>query len=161
VHDHPGRALDERLDHDGGDALAMRLQQPPHAGGVTGLGGMGLEQQLAERRVEEVDPADRHRADRVAVVGVAQADELGPLRLAAQLPVLVGHLDRDLGRGRAVVGVEHPLQPGRSDRDEPRRQLGRAGVREAEHRRVRDAVELGLHRRVDRRVSVPVDGAPE
>ena len=150
VHDHPRRALHQRLDDDRRDALAVRLEQPAHVGGVARLGVVGLEQQLAERRVEEVDPADRDRADRVAVVGVAQADELGALRLAAQLPVLVGHLHRDLGGGRAVVGVEDALQPGRRDRHEARRQLRRAGMREAEHRRVRDAVELRLHRGVDR-----------
>ena len=79
VHEHPGRALDERLDDHRGDPLAVRLEQPPHVGRVAGLGVVGLEQQPPERGVEQVDAADRHRADRVAVVGVAQADELGPL----------------------------------------------------------------------------------
>ena len=150
MHDHAGRALHQRLHDHGRDALAVRLQQPPHAGGVARLGLVGGEEQRAEALVEEVDAADGDRADRVAVVGVAQADELRPLRLAAQLPVLVGHLHGHLGRGRAVVGVEDAAQPARRDLDQPRRELGRARVREAEHRRVRHAVELRADGGVDR-----------
>ena len=39
------------------------------SGGVAGLGLERVEQERAVDRVEEVDAADRHRADRVAVVG--------------------------------------------------------------------------------------------
>ena len=61
---------------------------------------------------------------------------------ALLLPVLERHLQRDLDRGRAGVGVEDAGQAGRARLDEPRRELGRRRVREPEHRRVRDAVEL-------------------
>ena len=111
--------------------------------------------------MEELDPAHRHRADRVPVVGVAQADEPGALRRPHVLLVLVGHLHGDLGGRRAVVGEEHPLQAGRCDLHQPARQLSRSGVGEAEHRGVRDPVELGAHRGVDARVTVTVDGAPQ
>ena len=131
--------------------------------GVAGLGGVGLEQQRPVGGVEEVDAADRDRADRVAVVGLAEADEGGApgVLAAALLLVLEGHLQGDLGRGRAGVGVEDARRPGRGDRDQARRQLGGAGVGEAEHGRVGDAVELLADGRVDRRVAVAVDVAPE
>ena len=66
--------------------------------------------------MEEVDAADRDRAQRVAVVGVAQGDERGaPRRAAAALvPVLERHLQRDLGRGRARVRVEDAAQARRA-----------------------------------------------
>ena len=106
-------------------------------------------------------PADGDRADRVAVVGVAQRDEAAALGPAAVAPVLKGHLQRDLRRGRAVVGVEDAAQAGRRDLDEPLRELDRRRVREAEHRRVRDLLELRAHGTVDRRMGVPVDVAPQ
>jgi hypothetical protein len=98
VHQHPRGALHERLhDHRGDLALVVR-QQPVHAGGVAGLGLQRVEQQRPVGGVEQVDPADRHGADRVAVVGHPQRDELRPL-LAALAPVLERHLERDLGGG--------------------------------------------------------------
>ena len=80
---------------------------------------------------------------------------------AALLLELERHLQRDLGRGRARVGVEDPAQPGRRDLDQPRRQLRRPGVGEAEHRRVRHPVELVADGPVDLRVAMAVDVAPE
>ena len=82
-------------------------------------------------------------------------------RLPALGPPLKGHLERDLDRGRAAVGVEDAVQaPGR-DRHQALGELDRRRVREAEHRRVRDPVELVADRRVDRRVAVAVDVAPQ
>jgi hypothetical protein len=83
------------------------------------------------------------------------------LRLARQPPPLEGHLQGDLGRRRAVVGVEDPRETIRRDVDEPARQLDRGAMREAEHGRVGDAVELVMDRRVDGVVAVPVDVAPQ
>ena len=122
-----------------------------------------LEQQRAEGRVEELHAADRDRADRVAVVGVLEADERGPPHVlaAAVLPVLERHLQRDLDGGRARVRVEDAAEPGGRDLDQPRGELGGAGVGEAEHRRVGDAVELVADRLVDQRVAVAVDVAPQ
>ena len=99
---------------------------------VAGRRPVGLEQQRAEGRVEEVDAADRDRADRVAVVGVLEADERAPAHVlaAALLPVLERHLQRDLDRGRAGVRVEDPVQPRRGELDQARGQLGGAGVGE-------------------------------
>ena len=73
-----------------------------------------------------------------------QTNEVLPDVLAAALlPVLEGHLQRDLDRGRAGVRVEDAGQPGRRDLDQAAGQLGGAGMGEAEHRRVRDAVRAG------------------
>ena len=52
-------------------------KQTLHVRSVAGLGLERLEQQRLVDRVKEVDAADRHRADRVAVVGHPQRDELG------------------------------------------------------------------------------------
>ncbi len=153
-------ALHERLDDDRRDVPGVLAQQRRHVLAVAGLGLPGLEQQRAEVRVEEVDAADRDRADRVAVVAVAQADEAGA-RLAAMAPILKGHLQRDLGRRRAVVGEEHAGQAGRRDVDELLRELDCGRVRQAEHRRVRDALELRANRGVDHRMRVAVDRAPQ
>ena len=53
------------------------------------------------------------------------------------------------------------MRPVGRDRDQPLGELDRGLMGEAEHRRVRDALELRVDRRVDRRMPVPVDVAPE
>ncbi len=132
-------------------------------GGVARLRRVGMEEQRPVGGVEEVDAADRDRADRVAVVGVAQVHERGPPRVlpTALLLELEGHLQRDLGRGRARLRVEDAREPRRRELDQLRRQLGGARVGEAEHGRVGDAVELFAQRRVDAGVAMPVDVAPQ
>jgi hypothetical protein len=113
--------------------------------------------------VEEVDAADRDRADRVAVVGLVQVDEGGAAGVLppALLLVLEGHLQRDLDRGRARLRVEDAAQALRGEVDEAIGQLDRPRVREAEHGRVRNLLQLGPHRRVDPCVPVPVHVAPQ
>ena len=120
-----------------------------------------VEQQRPVEAVEELDPADRHRADRVAVVAVAQAHEARAPPLALLVPPLVGHLQRDLARRRPAVGVEDAPQAVRREIDEALGEADRGRVREPEHRRVGDVVELVLDGQVDRRVAVAVDGAPQ
>ena len=111
--------------------------------------------------MEEVDAADRDRADRVAVIGHAQAHESRALLLALVAPPLEGHLEGDLGGGGPVVGEEHAAQAGRGEDDKPLRELDRGRMGEPQERRVGDAVELGAHGGVDRRVAVAVDVAPQ
>ena len=161
--EHPGGALDQRLDDHRGDLLLVDREDPRQVGGVAGLGRVRLEEQRPVGGVEEVDAADRDRADRVAVVGVAQVDEGGAADVlaAALLLVLEGHLQRDLGRGRARVRVEDPREAGGRDLDQAGGELGGAGVGEAEHGRVGDPPELFADGGVDRRVAMPVDVAPE
>ena len=61
----------------------------------------------------------------------------------------------------AAVGVEHAPQSRRRDRDQPLGELDRRRVREAEHRRVGDPVQLRADRVVDRGMAMAVDVAPQ
>ena len=142
--EHPGGALDQRLDDHRGDLLFVDGEDAGEVAGVARLGGVALEEQRPVGGVEEVDAADRDRADRVAVVGVAEVDEGGApgVLAAALLLVLEGHLQRDLGRGRARVRVEDAREAGRRDLDQAARPARRRRVGEAEHRRVGDLAEL-------------------
>ena len=162
-HPDPRRSLDERLDDHRRDLAVVEVEHALELGGVTGGDVVRVEEQRPVRGVEEVDPADRDGPHGVPVVGVAQADVRGALgRLAALLlPVLEGHLERDLGRRRPGVRVEDPVESRRRDLDQPRRELGGGAVGEAQHRRVGDAVELVADRLVDPGVPVAVDVAPE
>src|SRR3954465_14762981 len=69
-----------------------------------------VEEERLEDLVEEVHPADADCAERVAVVRLAQRDELRLLRLAPQLPVLEGNLQRHFDRGGAGVRIEDLVQ---------------------------------------------------
>ena len=88
-----------------------------------------VEEERLEDPVEELDAADRDRADGVAVVAAAERHELGARGVAAELVVLERHLERDLHRGRAGVGEE--------DAGEARR----AGARTSSSAHSIDAVE--------------------
>src|SRR3954468_17633763 len=125
-----------------------------------------VEEERLEDLVEEVHPADADRAERVAVVRLAQRDELRLLRLAPQLPVLEGDLQRHFDRGGARVRIEDLVQDRLSlelgsPPDELRGELDGRRRGEAEERRVRDVFELELHRGVDLRLAVPVDVHPQ
>ena len=74
--------------------------------GVARRGRRSPRTAAAGRAVEQRDAADRDRADRVAVVAHLQADELGALLARRAGAPLERHLQRDLVRRRAVVGVE-------------------------------------------------------
>src|SRR6266511_753749 len=91
----------------------------------------------------------------------AKSVPVRPYRVAAQLVMLVRHLERDLHRGRARVGEEDAGEPAR---DEPRELLGAldgGGRGEAEQGRVGDPPELRADGLVDLRDAVAVDVAPE
>ena len=127
LHADPGGALDQRLDDHRRDLARVQLEHPLELPRVAGRDAVGLEQQRPVGAVEEVDAADRDRAQRVAVVGALEGDEAGPpaaLALAL-VPVLKRHLERDLDRGRPGLGVEDALEPGRRDLDQARRRAPR------------------------------------
>ena len=178
MHPHAGRTLHERLDDQRREPVAVRAQLAPRLVERSGAGvvlahavapaeqmrwrqAQDVEQQRAVEAVEGLAVTDRHRADGVAVVGLDQRREARALRLAAQLAGLERDLERDLDGGRTGVGVEHARQAGRRHLYQPRRQLGGGRVREAEHGRVRDPVELRAHGGVDGRVAVAVHVAPQ
>src|SRR5581483_10100206 len=93
-----------------GDTVAMARQELVHVICVSRPRMPCVEQQWPVQGMEHVYPADGHSAERVAVVGVLEADETGALRLVALGPPLKGHLERYLDRGRSAVRVEHPAQ---------------------------------------------------
>ena len=184
VHDHSGRALDERLDHDRRDLVAPAVddrlrrhrrcvEAVPRAGrpaiDVRCRHAQAVEEERAEDLVEEIHPADADRAERVAVVRLGERDEPGLARLAALAPMLERHFQSHLDRGRAAVGIEDLGQSGfvrrqavsRRAPDQFRRQLDRRRRREAEERRVRDVLELQLDRAVDLAPVMPVDVHPQ
>ena len=55
----------------------VRAEDPRDVVGVARLGGVAGDEQRPEGRVEQVDAADPDRADRVAVIGLAEVDEGG------------------------------------------------------------------------------------
>ena len=70
-----------------------------------------IEQQRRIGRVEQPTRADRHRADRIAVIAVFHHQDAGApgsgMRMKAER-----HFQRDFDRGRSAVGKEHPGQVG-------------------------------------------------
>jgi hypothetical protein len=106
--------LDERLEDEGGDLVRtpdkLFFEARERVGAVDGAGwrrdGDALDEERTEHAMEEVDAADANRAERVTVIGLAQAEEALLLRLAAECPVLERLLEGDLDRGGAGVRVE-------------------------------------------------------
>ena len=164
LHEDARRALHQRLHDHRGDLVAVLV-----------------EQRVAGRRRRPARPASARTAAAGRASGRARCRRPTPSRwcrrgscsrrqtnsvappLAALVPVLEGHLQRDLARrsSRCRSRRRGSARRGASV-DEPLGQLDRAGGwREAEHRRVGDPVELVAHRGVDARVAVAVDVAPQ
>jgi len=104
--------------------------------------------------------AHRHRAEGVAVVAAAQADEVLAGWLALRVPVLDGHLHGDLNRYRTGIGKEHRVQRLRCQFDQFFRQANRRFMRQAAEHNVRHGIDLCFQRCVYLRMVVAVDGAP-
>jgi hypothetical protein len=151
--EHAGRPLHEGLEDDGGEPRAVLVHQ---VGGHVERPGVVVPRRPHDpepQRVEDVRPeaagAHRQRADRVAVVGVAEGEVAGPVRVAEVGPVLEGDLDRLLD-GRGAVGGEQEV--GAVDRHDRRQRLGQLDddpVAVAQQRGVGDLVELVPHRLVE------------
>ena len=75
LEEHARRTLHQRLHHDRGDLVLVLCQHLLQRGRVAGGHAVRIEQQRPVHRVEQVDPADRDRTNRVAVVGVLEAHE--------------------------------------------------------------------------------------
>src|SRR3546814_8868343 len=76
-----------------------------------------VEQQGLPRAVVDAALADRHRADRVAVIAMLE-DEDAAARLADVEPIAERHLERDLDAGRARVREEGASERGGGDADQ-------------------------------------------
>ncbi len=180
VHHHAGGGLHQGLDDHGGDPPVFHAEHTLqffqviggqffgwHAGGRAIGVGHGqterLEQQRPEHGVKPLHPADAHAPQRIAVVGVAEGQVAGLFRprLGPLPPILEGHLEGHFhGRG-AVVGEEHVGQPRRRQIDQPPGELDGLGVRRAQVGDVGDAVELPAEGRIQPRVPMAVDIAPQ
>jgi len=178
--DHPSRGLHERLDDERRDLLPAPFEEsgegretlaPARGAPLPERAAVAVERRPLHRPeeegavdlVEEADPPDAHRPERVAVVGVGETDELSfpPPAPAAVLPVLEGELQGDLDRRRAVVGEEDLLDAGRGDPDQPLGELRGRRAPQPQKGRVRDLPELPHNRTVDLPFPVPVDVDPE
>ena len=125
-----------------------------------------VEEQRLEDLVEEIHSADADRADGVAVVRLAERNELRLLRLPAQLPVLEGDLERHLHGGGPGVRIEDLVEDrlsleSRHAAHQLRGELDRRRRGEPEERRVRDVLELQLDGGVDLRLAVAVQVHPQ
>ena len=179
VGEHPRRRLHERLDDDRAHAVALAGEQlarlGEHLGGAVGgrlPGGAdaraahheGVEQDRTVGVVEQVDAADAHGAEGVAVVALGDV-QVERAVLAALRLGLERHLDRGLDRARAVAGVEHAAEPAllrdRSRREQLLGELDAGLVGEAEEGRVVEPAELAADGLVDLRHAVPVHRDPQ
>jgi hypothetical protein len=129
--------------HAVGPAVAIRAR---HFDGVHQQRFVGLGEQ---RHI-----ADRHRRHGLAVVAVGQGDEALLVRLAAIEPVVKAHLQRDFDAGRAVIGVEHPVQALRGHLHQALGQLDHRLVAETGKDHVFELIDLILDALVDARVGV-------
>ena len=144
---HARRTLDQRLDDDGGQLLAVSLNGRARLVGPTRVGVARRpydgEAQRVEHGAEDAAVAERERADAVAVVRIAEREEARAAVDAAVDPVLERDLERLLDRHRAIRGEEEVGVVDRHHRGEGLRQLDDDGVAVAQHGRVGDLAGLG------------------
>ncbi len=143
-------------------ALADRrveLAREPRAVGFGALAGALVAVRVARRDVLHVDQerrelsppprvaADRERAERVAVIALPPRDEDAALRLADLDEILPRHLERGLDRFRAAAHEVGVARAGGRRADEPVGERLRRLGREEARVRVREPVDLRMHRR--------------
>ena len=174
----PRRRLHHRLHHHRRDFSGMLDKHPVEelkrltegrrrpAGRRAGAPGARepnrLKRQRRENRREAVDPADGDGTEGVAVIGLADRDELRPplARRIGLEPVLEGHLQGRFDGARAVAREKHLLQARRRYLHQPPGKLDRGRIGEAEVRCVGHPAGLGEQRRIEARMAVAVDVAP-
>ena len=122
-----------------------------------------LEEQRPEHGVKPLHAADAHAPQRIAVIGVAEGEVTGLLRprIGPLPPILEGHFQGHFHRRGAVVGEEHVRQARRGQLDQPPGELDGLRVRRAQVRDVGDAVELRADGRIQPRMPMAVDIAPQ
>ena len=169
---HAARALADGLDDDRRDLVAVPLDGVGQVGDVRRIGrrlepvGRRVREHLARQDAgpQGVHPplgvAERHRAQRVAVVAPAPGEQPVAPRAPAPALVLEAHLHRHLHRHRPGVGEEDVLQRIRRHLHQPPGQADGRLVREAAEHHVAHATDLDHGGGVERRVPVAVDGRP-
>ena len=151
----------------GPDNVPARRQLATPAGKryMSGAGSsQHFEQQRLEHRVKPRHAADADAAQRVAVIGVAQGQvqssspAAGRCAAASIETPSSGRLRPPSRRRRKRTRA---FKPARRNLDQPLGQLDRGRVRRAERRDVRHAIELLANRRIEPRMPMPVDVAPQ
>ena len=164
-HLHPGRTLHERLDDDGGELVGVlgdHARRHLEASGVVEPGSTpDGESQRVEDLGAEPAGAEREPTHRVAVVGAAEREVRRASVDTPVHPVLERDLQRLLDGGGAVRREQEVRSVDRHDARQGLGQLDRGAVPVAEHRRVRDPVELVTHRLVELGHAVAERGDPE
>ena len=170
IHRHAGGPLHQRLDDQRRRARMVLREERLERGdrGVDGGirvaavagagGGRGQHRVRAQQRgvgvAEQRDVGHRERADRLPVVAAGESRVMRLARGALPLPVVEAHLQRDLGRRRAVGGIERVRQSRGRERRQSLGQLDDRAVGEAGEHHVLELGELRGQRRVDPRVGV-------
>jgi len=116
---------------------------------------VGPHQQWVVRVAKHRHIGHRERADGLAVVTMAQADEFAPVALPAVLPAVEAHLQGDLDRRGAVAREEGVPQRLAGAPRQPLGQLDRRRVGAASQHHMLQRVELMLQGRVDALVGMP------
>src|SRR5215203_2635058 len=132
MHDHSRSALNERLDHQRSNLPVMSTQQlfgfrkKQLRGGLRhGPGRQAtrirewqpdhFEQQRFEQCMKPSDATDARAAQRIAMIGFAESDEICLARLwvLALPPVLKSHFECEFNGGRTVAGKKNMLKVSR------------------------------------------------
>ena len=95
------------------------------------------------------------------MIGVAEAEKFGALRISYVSEVLEGDFERDLDGGGAAVGEEGPAEAWRRDLSEATSELIGERISQTEERGVRDSIELSPDGVIDFLTSVTMNIAPE
>ena len=150
-------SLDQWLDDHGGDFT--RLQGRKF---LERTDKIHRQSELAKAFEKQVHSAERCRAHGVAVITIRKGHNPVPLRRPGLHAELHGHFQGALHGSGAIVGKKHPLQRAMGKKSaQLRRQLGGAGIAEAQIRAVRDFSQLPIQRIVDPGMSVSVDVGPD
>jgi hypothetical protein len=166
VHGHACGALHQRLDDEGGHMAAPRGEHAAQVGQRARLAAralarigriddVGAHQQRVVGIAEHRHIGHGQRANGLAVVAVAQADEFALVRLAPVAPRMKAHLQRDLdGRG-AVAGKEGVAQGATGQRRELFCQLDRGRMGAAGQHDVGQGFQLVRDGGADTGIRVP------
>ena len=153
AHLHAGRALDQRLDDDGRELVAVGCDEVARGVEAGGVGELRCTQDRESQRVEdaraEVAATEGERADGVAVIRTAEAEERGLALHALVDPVLEGDLQGLFNRARAVGRVEEVRLVDGHNLGQRLGELHHDGVAVAQHGGVRAALELRDERVVE------------